>query len=186
MGANKALLDIAGHSVLSHVGRRLRPQVSDLVINAGNPLPGFETTVRVEDAVSGQLGPLAGILTGMKHFGPDHARFVTAPCDSPFLPSNLVDRLADAAGDGETIAMASSAGRNHPVFALWPTALAEDLEHWLSLDENRRIHAFIRRHRSVAVDFAAIRIEGRELDPFFNINTPEELAEAQTFAEALA
>lgn len=186
MGTSKALLDIGGRSLLRHVVDRLTPQVSAIAINVGGTLPGFESMTTIEDVVSGQLGPLAGILTGMKHFAAFHARFVSAPCDSPFLPADLVARLLDAAGDDRTVALAASAGRNHPVFALWPTALAEDLEQWLAQPDNRRINAFIHRHRSVTVDFEVVGMDDGELDPFFNINTPDDLARAHTFSRALA
>lgn len=186
MGTNKALLGLGGRPVLAHVARRLAPQVSTLTINAGADLAGFDEIARIEDAVAGQLGPLAGILTGMKHVAARHGFLVTAPCDSPFLPLDLVARLAEAAIDEETIVVASSFGRSHPVFALWPSGLADDLQDWLAVDDNRRINAFIRRHRSETVEFPAIRTTRGELDPFFNINTPDDLAEAGAFVEVLA
>jgi molybdenum cofactor guanylyltransferase len=188
MGSNKALLTLGSDTVLGHVLRRLRSQVSRLAVNAPAPLPGSEDLPHLADSVPGQLGPLAGILTGMRHYAetaPEARHFLTAPCDSPFLPLHLTERLADTRPDARTIVVASSLGRNHPVFALWPVALAEDLENWLTTDANRRINGFLSRHHTVTVDFAPIGTANGELDPFLNINTPEDLARANLFSEIL-
>jgi len=188
MGTNKALLTLGDKSVLSHVVERLRPQVSQIAINAPAPIAGFETFALVEDAYSGQLGPLAGILTGMRHHArhhPDHTHFVTVPCDTPFFPKDLALRLA-ACNSPQTIVIASSLERRHPVFGLWPVALADDLERWLICDDNRRINAFLNHHQAVTVDFETVQSNAGQLDPFLNINTPEDLAQAKIFAETLA
>jgi molybdenum cofactor guanylyltransferase len=188
MGANKALLAIGGDTVLGHVLRRIGPQVSSFAVNAPAPLPGFETLPYLADTMPGQLGPLAGILSGMRHYAqtaPEARHFLSVPCDSPFLPLHLIERLADTRPDARTIVVASSLGRNHPVFALWPLALADDLEAWLTTDENRRITGFLSRHQTVTVDFAPIGTAHGSLDPFLNINTPEDLARANLFSEVL-
>jgi molybdenum cofactor guanylyltransferase len=188
MGSNKALLTIGGNTVLGHVLRRLGPQVSSLAVNAPTPLPGCEALPHLADTTPGQLGPLAGILTGMRHYAettPEARHILTVPCDSPFLPHNLTERLADVRPDARTVVVASSLGRNHPVFALWPLALADDLEAWLTSDENRRINGFLARHQTVTVDFAPVGTAMGTLDPFLNINTPEDLARANLFSEVL-
>ncbi|WP_313601048.1 molybdenum cofactor guanylyltransferase MobA [Rhizobium sp.] len=188
MGANKALLPLGDKSVLGHVIRRLAPQVSDLAVNANAPFPGFENYRYLADDLAGQLGPLAGILTGMRHYSRQHSEashFASAPCDSPFLPSDLVPQLSAVCPDPETIVIATSLERRHPVFGLWPIALAEDLEHWLTDSDNRRINAFLNRHRTVTVDFPSLQTRRGMLDPFFNINTPEELTQAAAFTEIL-
>jgi molybdopterin-guanine dinucleotide biosynthesis protein A len=189
MGSNKALLTLGTKSVLAHVVERLSPQVSEIAINAPAAFPGFETLDYIEDRASGQLGPLAGILTGMRHHAtraPDISHFLTVPCDSPFLPMDLAARLTAAADGPQTIVIASSLGRRHPVFGLWPVTLADDLEQWLIGDDNRRINAFLDHQRTVTVDFVPSETEAGRLDPFLNINTPEDLAHAQAFAETLA
>jgi molybdenum cofactor guanylyltransferase len=192
MGTNKALLTLGRDTIIGHVVRRLRPQVSQITINSALSWPEFPDLPRVEDRLAGQIGPLAGILTGMQHHAqhPAATHFLSVPCDSPFLPLDLAPRLADCmgglVGDDETIVIASSLGRRHPVFGLWPIALAADLERWLAGDQNRRINAFLDRHRTAVVDFAPISSEHGELDPFLNINTPDDLSEASAFAELLA
>ncbi len=189
MGANKALLGLGQDSILGHVLRRFDPQVSPLAINAAELLPGFEAYPYLEDIAGGQLGPLAGILTGMRHYAgrrPEISHFASAPCDSPFLPLDLVSRLTAACSGAETIVIAGSLERRHPVFGLWPLSLADDLERWLVTDGNRRINAFLDRHHTVTVNFPQLQTERGALDPFFNINTPEELAHASAFVESLA
>lgn len=189
MGANKALLDLGKTSILGHVVRRITPQVSTLAVNAPAPLPGFELHGHLEDIAGGQLGPLAGILTGMRHYAsqrPGASHFVSVPCDSPFLPLDLVPRLIAANPDPETIVIATSLDRRHPVFGLWPVTLADDLEQWLTGENNRRIYAFLDRHPTVTVDFQPFQTAHGALDPFLNINTPEEFAHAAAFAEILS
>jgi molybdenum cofactor guanylyltransferase len=189
MGANKALLPRGSDRVIGHVIRRFGAQVADLAINAPASFPGHETIAHVEDDPPGQLGPLAGILTGMRHHArrhPQSTHFVTAPCDSPFLPLDLVARLVDARPDERTIVIAASSDRRHPVFGLWPVALASDLQHWLLSEDNRRINAFLTHHHVVTVDFPTVSTSHGELDPFLNINTPEDLAGAEAFADMLA
>ncbi len=188
MGENKALLRLGHDTILGHIVRRLSPQGSTLAINSAVSFSGFETFHYLEDRPGRQLGPLAGILTGMRHFSaqpsePSH--FASAPCDSPFLPLDLVPQLTAACPDPETIVIATSLDRRHPVFGLWPVALADDLEQWLVDDGNRRIKAFLDRHRTVTVDFQPLHTRNGALDPFYNINTPEELAHVATFAESL-
>jgi molybdopterin-guanine dinucleotide biosynthesis protein A len=188
MGANKALLPLGDKSVLAHVIRRLAPQVSDLAVNANAPFPGFESYRYLADDLAGQLGPLAGILTGMRHYSrrlAEVSHFASVPCDSPFLPLDLVLQFSAACSDPETIVIATSLERRHPVFGLWPIALAEDLEHWLIDNDNRRINGFLSRHRMVTIDFPSLQTRRGLLDPFFNINTPEELTQAAAFTEIL-
>jgi molybdopterin-guanine dinucleotide biosynthesis protein A len=189
MGSDKAGLSLAGRTLLEHVVRRLAPQVAAIAVNAPHPVTSVMHLPHVPDRIEGQLGPLAGILTGMAYLaGKDHriSHVLSVPCDSPFLPLDLVQRFMDTKPDPQTIVVASSANRRHPVFALWPTALAADLEHWLELDDNRRINAFIDRHQSVTVEFDPIQTSQGILDPFFNINSPDDLARAERFAEVLA
>jgi molybdenum cofactor guanylyltransferase len=189
MGIDKAMLTLGERTIIAHVIRRLTPQVSEVSINAARAMTGFESLPLVKDTVAGQLGPLAGILSGMRYYAEKTAgigHFLTVPCDSPFLPLDLAGHLAEAAPDAETIVVASSLDRSHPVFALWPVALADELETWLADDGNRRINAFLSRHRTVMIDFPPVPTKAGALDPFLNINTPDDLAHAALFSGALA
>jgi molybdopterin-guanine dinucleotide biosynthesis protein A len=87
--------------------------------------------------------------------------------------------------DDSTVIIAASAGQVHPVFGLWPVAIADDLEQWLAVDENRRIRNFLARHATLGISFPKIESATSSIDPFFNINTPDELSIAQAFLDTL-
>jgi molybdenum cofactor guanylyltransferase len=181
-GGDKGLLELGGQTMLGRVIARLRPQVAAMAINAnGDParFAIFGLPV-VADTIGGFVGPLAGVLAGMRwsQANTAEARWVaTVSSDAPFLPSDLVRRLRAAARD-TSIALARSGGSLHPVIGLWPVALAEDLEQQLSQGV-RKVLSWTDRHGTIAVDFEPMDIGGRVVDPFFNANTPEELAEAR-------
>ncbi len=182
-GGDKCLLPLAGRPLLAHVIERLRPQVSDLILNA-NGEPGrfasFGLAV-VADPIEGFAGPLAGVLAGMRWAlacRPDTRWIATAATDTPFFPDHLVSRLIDATGGAyPAVALASSDGRTHPVFGLWPTALADDLAEALE-SGTRKVLDWTDRHRTVQASFAPVRLGARTLDPFYNVNRPDDLAEA--------
>jgi molybdenum cofactor guanylyltransferase len=179
-GGDKGLLELGGKTMLAHVACRLRPQVGAMIVNAnGNParFASLDLPV-VPDTIAGFVGPLAGVLAGMR-WSSEHvpaARWiVTAPGDAPMLPSDLVaDLLAAAEGKPGTIALAQSHGELHPVIGLWPVALADDLETQLGAGVRKVLH-WTGRHRMVPVTFPPIRLCGLDIDPFFNANTPQEL-----------
>lgn len=187
MGSNKAMTQLGDTPLISHVINRIARQVSDVTINAANGWAESFGLPLLPDTLSGHAGPLAGILAGMRHFqrrkdAPSH--FLTAPADSPFFPDDLVARLCEHLSD-DAVVIAASSGQLHPVFALWPLALADDLEAWLKNDENRRIRAYLARHVTIGVAFPPLETAKGSLDPFFNINTPDELALARSYLENL-
>ena len=180
---DKGLLDIAGKPMLGHVLDRLRPQVAALLINAnGDParFAAFGLPV-IADEIGGYAGPLAGVLAGMRWTAanrPDATHIATASSDAPFVPPDLVARLADGLSPTTPIGLAKSCGELHPVIGLWPVALADDLDAALR-DGIRKVLAWTDRHGTTATEFLALDIAGEAVDPFFNANTPEELAEAR-------
>ena len=181
-GGDKGLLELGGKPMLGHVIDRLSPQVTNVIINAnGNParFAAFELPV-VADTIEGFVGPLAGVLSGMrwaaKH-APDARWIVTAPGDAPLLPRDLVAKLSGAAADNKrSIALAQSGGELHPVIGLWPVALAQDLEEQLRQGV-RKVLQWVERHGMTAVTFPSQRMCGLSIDPFYNANTPQELGE---------
>jgi len=191
-GGDKGLLDLVGKPMLAHVLDRLSPQVGALVVNAnGDPsrFARFELPV-VADTLGGFVGPLAGVLAGMRWAERNRAsasHVVTVSADAPFLPRDLVGRLAQAlaaAPAGERIALARSGGHLHPVIGLWPVDLADDLE--IALESGlRKVLAWTDRHGTLGVDFEAELVNGRPVDPFFNANTPLELEEARQILAAI-
>lgn len=188
-GGDKCLLSLDGKPLLHHAIDRLGPQVSGLVLNAnGDPerFADFGLPV-VADSIEGFAGPLAGVLAGLDYaaaHGFDH--IVTAAADTPFLPTDLVDRLLAAAEEaGTPMAMAATPdperGRSrHPTFALWPVALREDLRQALT-DGVRKVIVWTDSHGCAPVTFGIDPI-----DPFFNVNTPDDLARANQLLGELA
>ncbi|WP_339759624.1 molybdenum cofactor guanylyltransferase MobA [uncultured Hoeflea sp.] len=181
-GGEKGLQLLAGQTMISRVIGRIAPQVEALAINANSdpaPYEHFGLPV-LPDTVSGHVGPLAGVLTGLEWASalPGVTHVVSAATDTPFLPLDLVARFSALAGP-ERIVIARSDGNRHPVFGLWPVALRQDLAEWLASSDTMKVLAWVHRHDFAFCDFEADG-DGSP-DPFFNANTPEELAEAEAF-----
>lgn len=190
-GGDKPLKLIAGRTMLDRVIARLAGQVNGIVLNAnGDPARFAATGLPVAaDPIEGFAGPLAGVLAGMRwaKANAPHARFVlTVAGDTPFFPLDLTARfLAATSADERTIALAETGGKAHPVFGLWPVALTDDLHDFLTHGETRKVLAWVDRHRRVDVPFEAITMKGTTADPFFNVNTPEDMSKAEEIARAL-
>ncbi len=188
-GGDKALRDLAGKPMMAHVIERLGRQAGRLVINAnGDPARFAQFGLPVApDTIDGFVGPLAGVLAGMRwsqvHM-PSATHIATVSTDAPFIPLDLVARLAAGVVDRpRAIAIARSGGELHPVIGLWPVALADDLEAALR-DGVRKVLAWTDRHGTQAVDFEFIAMAGRQIDPFFNANHPDELDEARRLLQS--
>lgn len=179
-GGDKCLRLLAGRPLLAHIVDRIRPQVARLVLNAnGDPARFAEFPLAITaDSVAGFAGPLAGVLAGMDWaaiHAPACPLILSVPTDAPFLPRDLALRLrAGRAAEGADIALAASSGQQHPVVGLWPVALREDLRRALVEENIRKVDLWTARYRLAVVDFAIDRI-----DPFFNANRPEDLAQAE-------
>ena len=179
-GGDKALLVLGGRLLLDHVVERLAPQVRALALSANGDAGRFARwgLPVLADAVAGYPGPLAGVLAAMRWAAGLGAECVlTVPADTPFLPRDLAARLV-AARAGAAVACAASRGRVHPVVALWPVSLAAALEAALAAG-TRRIDRWAEAQGLAVEEFDAA---GR--DPFFNVNTPEDLAEAEAMLGA--
>lgn len=187
-GGDKGLLLLAGQPLMSHVIARLAPQCGPLAINAnGDParLAQFGLPV-LPDTLPDHPGPLAGVLAGMDWAASLGAKSViTAAADTPFLPKNLADHLQANAGHSG-LCLSASEGKNeggnaqlHPTFGLWPTALRHDLRAALKAGL-RRLRGFAYDHNATTATFCAV-----PFDPFFNINTPEDLIAAQSLVYKL-
>lgn len=168
-GVDKALLPLHGRPLLAHVVERLRPQVSELLVNAnGDParFPGFGDRV-IADVIGDHPGPLAGLHAGLVQA--KHPWVLSVPCDSPRLPLDLGARLAQAVhASNAELAVARSGGRVHPVFCLVSAALAEPLRDYLE-GGGRAVLKWIETRCFVVVEFD-------DADAFTNVNTPEDLA----------
>lgn len=179
-GGDKGLLTLGGVAILERVLAAIRAQCDHVVINAnGDParFAAFGHPV-IPDTVPDRPGPLAGILAGLDHVAAHHseADFVlTVPGDAPFLPSDLVARLEDRrVADRAQIVQARSGDHDHGVVALWAVALRAELRAALAGEDLRKVGAFARRHAMATVTWPI-----HPIDPFHNVNTPEDLASAE-------
>jgi len=185
-GGDKARIAIGDVTILQRVLACLTPQCARIVINANADPARFADTKLpvVADSVPDFAGPLAGILAGFDWAALHMAEcewLASVPGDCPFLPHDLVARLhAARAGAGTPLACARSGEWRHPVIGLWPLALREDLRRALVTEGLRKIETWTARHGVAIADWPA-----EPIDPFFNVNTPEDAARAQTMAERL-
>ena len=184
MGQNKATVTLAGMKLVDRVAARLAQQGLSVAVNAPQ---GFETAFPlIPDVLEGYRGPLAGILSAMRHAGAESQQathVLTVPIDSPFIPLDLAARLHAALTGSRSIAVATSLGATHPVVGLWPISLADDLQAFLETPENPRVKTFLSQHDTQFVDFAPIASSLGPLDPFFNVNTPDDLELAHRYVE---
>ena len=171
-GVDKGLQLLNGRPMIAHVIERLAPQVEDIVINANQNREAYAAFGHpvVPDAIEGYAGPLAGLHAGLQ--AATQALVVTVPCDSPFLPADLVARLASALGDND-LAVAKTGAQAHPVFALVRRTLLAHLAAYLA-GGGRKIDAWYASLKVVEVAF------DDEADAFSNINTREELREHES------
>jgi molybdopterin-guanine dinucleotide biosynthesis protein A len=182
-GGDKPMRSIAGRSILDRTIARLDPQCDGLILNAnGDParFGRFGLPV-VADSVKDFPGPLAGILAGLDWIAahrPDASWMLSAAADCPFLPRDLVARLHRAGTEQNAqLAVAASGGQSHHVIGLWSVALREELRHALVAENVRKVESWAARYRLATVTWPT-----EPLDPFFNANTPDDIAQAERLA----
>lgn len=182
-GGDKPMRRIGGRTILERVIARLNPQCDGLVLNAnGDParFAGFGLAV-IPDSVADFPGPLAGILAGLDWAAanrPEASFVLSAAADCPFLPRDLLARLHQARTEQNAqLAVAASGGQSHPVIGLWSVALREELRHALVVEDVRKIDRWTARYKLATVTWPT-----DPLDPFFNANTMDDIAEAERLA----
>ena len=184
-GGDKALIKIGGVSILDRVLACLSAQCPAIVINANGDPARFASTGLpvVPDSIPDYAGPLAGVLAGLDWMtakSPSLEWLVSVPGDCPFLPDDLVESLHQARrkmGAGVPLACARSGEWRHPVVGLWPVALRADLRRALTEEGLHKIEIWTARY-----DVATAEWPDQPFDPFFNINTPDDAAEAERIA----
>jgi molybdenum cofactor guanylyltransferase len=182
-GGDKARIRIGGVTILGRVLACLQPQCDRIIINAnGDPGRFADTGLPVvPDSVPDFAGPLAGILAGLDWaaaHAPDVADIVSVPGDCPFLPVDLVERLEIArTAEKLPLACARSGDWRHPVVGLWPVSMREDLRRALVEEDLHKIEVWTARHGVAIANWPA-----KPVDPFFNVNTPEDVVEAEHIA----
>jgi molybdenum cofactor guanylyltransferase len=184
-GGDKGLVALGGQSMLRRVAAALGPQCTVLVLNANGDPARFATfgLPVVADGVADFAGPLAGVLAGLEwaaREAPQTQDIVSIAADTPFAPADLVARLLDARrAAGAAIGVAASGGRRHHVVGLWPVMLAGELRRALVDERLRKVEAFMDRFGVAVAEWA-----DTPFDPFFNVNTPEDLALAEGMLRA--
>lgn len=175
-GANKALLMLGDRPLVSHVADRLKPQASITGINANRDLQQFLNIEFklpiVADAIGGNLGPLDGVLGAMLFASKNsctHA--LTVSVDTPFIPLDLAEKLSEISKD--RIVIASSHGRVHGACGLWPVTQIAMLNTFINSGKHLKVMDYLNE-----VGFEKMAFAGDSPDPFFNINTPDDLAAA--------
>ena len=178
-GESKALALLEEEPLVAHVTKRIRPQISSLVIAANSDqekLSQWGDPV-IADAAGSDFGPLAGILAGMnwvRERDPDAQHLVSVPVDTPFIPSDFVQRLLKKKMETNAdIVVAASAGRFHFVSALWSTRVIEALQDALMEEGLRKVETFAHRHKFEVAEFS-----GGDSDPFLNVNSYDDLTKA--------
>lgn len=182
-GGDKPMKTIGGRTILDRVIARIAPQCDGLILNAnGDPqrFAAFGLSV-VADSVEDFPGPLAGILAGLDWISahrPDVTWMLSAAADCPFLPRDLVTQLHQARIERNAhIAIAASGGQTHPVIGLWSVTLRDDLRHTLEVENFHAVGRWTARY-----DPAIVSWPTEPLDPFFNANTVDDIAEAERLA----
>jgi molybdopterin-guanine dinucleotide biosynthesis protein A len=181
-GGDKPMRKLAGRTILDRMIARLEPQCAGLVLNAnGDPARFLDFGLPVvADSVADFPGPLAGILAGLDWAAnrPGAAFVLSAAADCPFLPRDLVARLHRARIEQNAEgAVAASGGQSHHVIGLWSVGLREELRHALTSEGVRKVERWMARYKIATVTWPA-----EPLDPFFNANTVDDLAEAERLA----
>jgi molybdenum cofactor guanylyltransferase len=182
-GGDKPMKTIGGRTILERVIARLAPQCDGLILNANGDPARFATfgLPVVADTVEGFAGPLAGVLTALDWAAvhrPDVEWVLSAATDCPFLPRDLVARLQHARIEqGAQLAVAASGEQVHPVIGLWNVALRAELRHALVVEDMRKIDRWTARYK-----LATVTWPDKPIDPFFNANTVEDVAEAEQLA----
>jgi molybdenum cofactor guanylyltransferase len=170
------LAPLSGKPLLLHTIERMRPQVAGLALNGeAGEYDGFGLSV-FPDVIAGKLGPLVGILTAMlwaRELG--YERVLTVSGDTPFVPLNWAEKLSQTPNN--VIAIPIVDGQNHQVCCLWPVALAANLQSFLQTGDSYKVRDFLQTQVVQHADFPM----QNDIDPFFNVNTQEDMGKARGY-----
>ncbi|MGV3551927.1 molybdenum cofactor guanylyltransferase [Rhizobium sp.] len=184
MGEPKALVPFGRARLIDHVAERIRPQVAAIALNANDPAISLPGAVRFPDRFTGFHGPLAGIHAALAHVAetdPAASHVFLLPVDSTFFPGDIVSALAATLTGPDDVALAASLGRMHPVLGLWPVTALGALTAWLENPPTLKVRAFLQALPLRVTEFPVIETPLGPLDPFSNVNTPDDLDRARRF-----
>jgi molybdopterin-guanine dinucleotide biosynthesis protein A len=189
MGEPKALLPFGAGRLIDHVAARIRPQVTQVLLNTNDPAITLPGSIAFRDDVTGFQGPLAGIhaaLMQVRNTRPQATHAFMLPVDCPFFPEDIVERLGSTLKGPREVALAASGERMHPVLGLWPISLADDLTAWLADPPTLKVRAFLEGRTLRVTDYPILDTALGPLDPFFNINKPADLEHARQWLALLS
>ncbi len=180
MGKDKLFLELNNKMLIEHTINKVEKYLKDIIIitNQKNEYFSKKNLKTVEDCIEGQLGPLVGILTAMK-WAKENLKecswIATFPCDTPFFPETIIKKFIEKSKKKDSLLLcASSHGRKHNIFGLWSLDLYEKLKDDLINNKIRKVQDWTEKHKITNVEF-----DFKEYDPFFNINTLDDLETAK-------
>jgi len=180
MGKDKLFLELNNKKLIEHTIDKVKKYLKKIIIitNQDNEFFSKNNLITVKDCIEGQLGPLVGILTAMKWAKENLDKcswVVTFPCDTPFFPESIIESFIEESKKKESLILcASSHGRKHNIFGLWSLDLYDKLENDLINKKIRKVQDWTEKNKIKNLEFKFI-----DYDPFFNINTEEDLAFAK-------
>ena len=176
MGKDKLFLKLNDKMLIEHTIDKVKKYLKDMIVvtNQKNEYFLKRKLITVEDCIEGQLGPLVGILTAMK-WAKENLKecswVATFPCDTPFFPETIIRKFIEKSKKKDSLLLcASSHGRKHNIFGLWSLDLYDKLMNDLINNKIRKVEDWTEKHKITNVEF-----KFKEYDPFFNINTLEDL-----------
>ncbi|MEM6616800.1 MAG: molybdenum cofactor guanylyltransferase MobA [Pseudomonadota bacterium] len=190
-GVDKALVPVGGTRLINRAIERMTPQIGEIVLSANGDASRFAHLGHkvIVDEMPGFQGPLAGILAALdwaRSHDPQTRFVASVAVDTPFFPTDLVHRFVGTVGHSDKmIAIAKSGDRNHATFGLWPVGLADDLREHLTTQDNRKVMDWVETQEHTTVVFPGMVLDGVEVDPFFNVNAPDDVDTANAIADAL-
>ena len=176
MGKDKLFLNLNNKTLIEYTIIKVKKYLKDLIIitNSENEFFSKNNLITVKDCIDGQLGPLVGILTAMKwakENSPKYSWVATFPCDTPFFPESIISKFIEESKKKESLILcASSHGRKHNIFGLWSLDLYDKLKNDLINKKIRKVQDWTEKNKIKNLEF-----QFKDYDPFFNINTEEDL-----------
>tara|TARA_Y100000590_G_scaffold454806_1_gene602244 strand:+ start:1755 stop:2366 length:612 start_codon:yes stop_codon:yes gene_type:complete len=175
-GEEKSKVKLHGKTLLKHTIDKIKSKFDKIIIVSNSKVG--EDYITIKDCIDGQLGPLVGVLSAMKWIKKNNFTYnwiATFPCDTPFFKISLIDKFIEASSLKESLLyFVKSEEKRHNIFGLWSVKLIETLEKDIVENKYRKVEKWANK-----IGVKTINISYQEIDPFFNINTKEDLAEAE-------
>ena len=186
MGEDKLFLELNNKKLIEHTIDKVKKYLKKVIIitNQDNEFFSKNNLITVKDCIEGQLGPLVGILTAMKWAKENLNKcswIATFPCDTPFFPESIIKSFISESEKKESLILcASSHGRKHNIFGLWSLDLYDKLKDDLINKKVRKVQDWTEKNKIKNLEF-----EFKDYDPFFNINTQEDLEFAKKLSKKI-